>query len=400
MILPEQFMARRRIMSAASPTCHSHPGNRSITEYFRKVKDPRRVHRRMHLLHDIMVIALCAVIAGAQDWQEVALFGRQRRDWLKQFLKLANGIPSHDTFERVFDRIEPRAFQACFRQWVQAIQEALPIKHIAIDGKTLRSSGSAKLGPLHLVSAWATAQRLSLGQAAVDQKSNEITAIPALLDLLDLHGALVTIDAMGCQKAIAQKIIARGGDYLLTVKDNQEHLLADIRQSFADACEKGFAGLEHDTFETRERGHGREEYRCYTVLHHTNGLRGAADWTGLSTIGMCYSERTVNGVTSEEARYFIGSRKASAKVYGKALRNHWGIENSLHWQLDVNFAEDYNRVSKPNAAENLALLRRLTLSLLQAHPDKMSIAKKRFAAALDPAFLEEILRGDGLLEKP
>jgi len=270
---------------------------------------------------------------------------------------------------------------------------------VAIDGKTLRGSGSAKLGPLHLVSAWATAQRLSLGQVAVDAKSNEITAIPALLDLLDLGGAIVTIDAMGCQKAIAQKIIDRGGDYILTVKENQEHLRADIQQAFLQASERDFAGLEHDTYETRERGHGREEYRCYTVLHDTGGIRHADAWAGLTTIGLCYSQRIEQGVCSEELRCFIGSKKASAKVYGKALRNHWGIENALHWQLDVTFGEDHNRVSKRNAAENLALVRRLTLSLLQAHPAKLSIAKKRFAAALDPDFLEEILRGDGILEK-
>jgi predicted transposase YbfD/YdcC len=351
------------------------------------------------LLQDIIVIALCAVIAGAQDWQEIETFGRKRRAWLKRFLKLPHGIPSHDTLERVFDRLQPQAFQACFRDWVQAVQEVLCIKHIAIDGKTLRGSGTAKLGPLHLVSAWATAQRLSLGQVAVDEKSNEITAIPALLDLLDLNGALVTIDAMGCQKAIAQKIIDQGGDYILTVKENQEHLLADIQQSLIDACEKDFAGLEYDTHETRERGHGREEYRSYSVLHHTAGLRNAKNWAGLTTIGLCYSERIIHGVSSEELRYFIGSKKASAKVYGKALRNHWGIENSLHWQLDVTFGEDHSRVSKRSTAENLALLRRLTVSLLQAHPAKLSIAKKRFAAALDPDFLEEILRGDGVLEK-
>jgi predicted transposase YbfD/YdcC len=314
-------------------------------------------------------------------------------------LALPHGIPSHDTFERVFDRLAPRAFQACFRAWVQAVQQTLRIEHVAIDGKTLRGSGSAELGPLHLVSAWATAQRLSLGQVAVDAKSNEITAIPALLELLDLQGALVTIDAMGCQKAIAQKIIDRGGDYILTVKDNQEHLLADIQQVLLGACDLDFAGLEHDTYEARERGHGREEYRCYTVLHHTAGLRNVDEWAGLTTIGVCYSERVIDGVSSDETRYFIGSRKASAKVYGKALRGHWGIENSLHWQLDVTFAEDNNRVTKRNAAENLALLRRLTLSLLQAHPAKLSIAKKRFAAALDPAFLEEILQADGILEK-
>jgi predicted transposase YbfD/YdcC len=386
-------------MATLFPTSHSQPRDLSIPKYFAKLKDPRRKHRRLHLLNDIIVIALCAVIAGAQDWQEIAIFGRKRLTWLKRFLKLPHGIPSHDTFERIFDRLQPGAFQACFQEWVQAIRETLAIKHVAIDGKTLRGSGSSKLGALHLVSAWATNQRLTLGQVAVDAKSNEITAIPLLLDLLDVHGAIVTIDAMGCQKAIAQKIVDRGGDYVLTVKENQEHLLADIQQSFTDACASDFADLEHDMYETQERGHGREEYRCYRVLHHTAGLRRAEEWRGLTTIGMCYSQRTVQGVSSEEIRCFIGSKKASAKVYGKALRNHWGIENSLHWQLDVTFDEDHNRVTKRTAAENLALLRRLSLSLLQAHPEKLSIAKKRFAAALDPDFLEEILRADGILEK-
>jgi predicted transposase YbfD/YdcC len=399
MILREQLDSRRRIMTPSSQPSHDPVNDRSIHKHFAKLKDPRRRHRRLHRLQDIIVIALCAVIAGAQDWQEIVTFGQKRRDWLKRFLALPNGIPSHDTFERVFDRLDPQAFQACFRAWVQAIQEALSIKHIAIDGKTLRGSGSAKLGPLHLVSAWATAQRLSLGQVAVDAKSNEITAIPVLLELLDVQGALVTIDAMGCQKAIAQKIVDRGADYILTVKDNQEHLLEDIQQTLAQAFDANFAGLEHDTYTTQERGHGREEYRSYTVLHNTDGVRHRADWAGLTTIGMCLSERTVQGKTTSEVRYFIGSRRASARTYGKALRHHWRIENSLHWQLDVNFAEDLNRVSKRNAAENLALLRRLTLSLLQAHPAKLSIAKKRFAAALDPGFLEEILRGDGMLEK-
>ena len=387
-------------MASSSRTSQSQSPDLSIPKHFSTLKDPRRRHRRLHLLQDILVIALCAVVAGAQDWQDIETFGRKRHDWLVRFLKLPHGIPSHDTFERVFDRLDPLAFQACFRNWMRAVQQALDIQHVAIDGKTLRSSGTAQLGPLHLVSAWATAQRLSLGQVAVDAKSNEITAIPALLELLDLGGALATIDAMGCQKAIAQKIVDRDGDYILTVKDNQEHLLEDIERSVAQAFDTDFAGLEHDAYETRERGHGREEYRSYIVIHSTAGLRHAADWRKLTTIGMCYSERTVGGVTSEETRYFIGSRKASAKTYGKALRNHWGIENSLHWQLDVTFAEDDNRVGKRNAAENLALLRRLTLSLLQAHPSKLSIAKKRYAAALDQDFLEEILRGDGILGKP
>jgi predicted transposase YbfD/YdcC len=384
-------------MAVSSTKSEDHRVEISIIHYFRKLKDPRRKERCLHELQDIIAIALCATIAGAQDWQEIVTFGEKRIDWLKRFLKLPNGIPSHDTFERVFDLINPQAFQRCFRHWVEAIRAVLPIKHIAIDGKTLRSSGTDKLKTLHLVSAWASTQQLSLGQVAVDDKSNEITAIPELLDLLDIKGAIVTIDAMGCQKAIAQKIAENGGHYLLTVKDNQEHLLTDIQQSISEAAEKKFAGVEHDTYETHEKGHGREERRSYLILRLTDGIRNAEAWTKLTTIGMCYSERTVNGATSEEVRYFIGSKEASARTYAKALRNHWGIENSLHWQLDITFDEDDNRVTKRNGAENLALLRRLTLSLLKAHPDKKSIAKKRFAAALDVEFLEEVLSGDGIL---
>jgi predicted transposase YbfD/YdcC len=363
-------------MAPLAPPSQKERPDLSIPKFFARLKDPRRAHRRLHQLQDIIVVALCAVIAGAQDWQQIVTFGRNRLDWLRGFLELANGIPSHDTFERVFDRLKPQAFQACFQDWVQAISAALRIKHIAIDGKTLRGSGSAKLGPLHLVSAWASAQHLSLGQVAVDAKSNEITAIPALLELLELNGALVTIDAMGCQKAIAQKIVDQGGHYALTVKDNQEHLLEDIQQIFRKAFDSNFAELDHDIYRTHERGHGREEYRCYTVLHTTEGIRHADAWANLTTIGLCYSERTVKGETSTEVRYFIGDKKAGAKYYADGLRHHWAIENNLHWQLDVNFAEDGNRVQKRHAAENLALLRRLTLSLLKAHPSKWSSPRK------------------------
>ena len=386
-------------MATVSPGSPKQDADVSITHHFAKLKDPRRRHRRVHPLQNVIVIALCAVIAGAQDWQEIETFGKRRRDWLRRFLDLSQGVPSHDTYERVFNRIKPQAFQACFRAWVQAITAAIDIKHVAIDGKTLGGSGSAKLGPLHLVSAWATAQHLSLGQVAVDAKSNEITAIPALLEMLDIAGALVTIDAMGCQKAIARQIVDQGGDYVLTVKGNQERLLEDIQRQLQHAFDTDFKNLQHDTYAKRDRGHGREEFRSYVVLYSTEGIRDAHEWANLSTIGMCYSERTVGGKTSTETRYFIASKKASAKCFGKALRNHWSIENRLHWQLDVTFDEDRNRVQRRNAAENLALLRRLTLSLLQAHPEKLSIAKKRFAAALDTDFHEEILRGDGILEK-
>jgi predicted transposase YbfD/YdcC len=363
----------------------------SLQAYLRELKDPRRCPR--HRLLDIVVIAVCAVICGANDWQQIATFGQQRRHWLARFLALPHGIPCHDTFERVFARLKPRALTAALQGWTQALTDGLGVKQIAIDGKSVRGSAAAAkgLGPLHLVSAWATAQHLSLGQVAVDSKSNEITAIPELLDMLDIRGALVTLDAMGCQKAIAQKIKAGGGDYVLTVKDNQEHLRADIQQALIAADEQDFAGLEHDSYETEERGHGRTEYRSYFVLHSTEGIRHPESWCGLTTIGLCYSTRTMNGKTSEETRYFMGSRKASAKVYGQALRNHWGIENNLHWQLDVTFREDDSRIRERYAAENFASLRKLALMLLKRHPNKQSIACKRLHAALDLDFLEEVV---------
>jgi predicted transposase YbfD/YdcC len=370
-----------------------------IKKYFRSLRDPHIRGRKRHLLLDIVVIAICATIAGCNDWQEMETFARARQDWLKKFLRLPGGIPSHDTLERVFDRLDPAQFQACFREWMNALHEALGLSSIAIDGKTLRGSGGDGLKTLHLVSAWATANCLSLGQVAVGEKSNEITAIPKLLELLELKGVFVTIDAMGCQKAIAAKIVERKGNYILTVKENQEHLLADIQSAISKAHESDYADVKHDTYETRERGHGREEYRCYTVLHTTAGIRNAADWANLTTIGFCYSQRTIDGVTSEESRYFIGSKKASAKVYGKALRDHWGIENQLHWQLDVSFDEDKNRVSRRHGAENLALLRRLALSLLKQHPNKRSFKCKRLLAAFDLTFLEEVVCGGSNLDK-
>jgi len=365
----------------------------AIKTHFRKLKDPRRTNRNRHLLLDIITITLCAVICGCNDWQQVETFGKGRIDWLKSFLKLPNGIPSHDTFERVFDRLNPQAFQACFRSWMGALHEALGLSPIAIDGKTLRGSGVGGLQALHVVSAWATVNGLSLGQLAVEEKSNEIPAIPKLLELLDMHGALVTIDAMGCQKEIAAKIIACGGDYVLTVKENQPTLLADIEACFAQAAGANFESMENDTHETSERKHGRETTRHYHILLNPE-FESKSQWEGLQVIGKCYSEGLRDGKPTQEVRYFIGSRKAGAKVYGNALRGHWGIENQLHWQLDVSFGEDKNRVSRRNAADNLSVVRRVALSLLKQHPGKRSIACKRLQAALDPHFLEAVLRGE------
>lgn len=386
----------------------------AIKKHFGKLKDPRINRRLRHRLMDIIVIAICGVISGCDDWQQIEVFGNSRRDWLRRFLQLPNGIPSHDTFERVFDRLDPAAFQCCFRAWMNALCEVLPLKHVAIDGKTLcgsarssRNSGRGPLKALHLVSAFAEANQLMLGQVAVEEKSNEITAIPELLDLLCISGALVTIDAMGCQKEIAAKIVERGGDYVLTVKDNQPTLLADIRDSFIKAHDTDFKGLEYDEVTTHDKGHGRRETRTYTIIKNPQTLTQKELWTNLSVIGTCLSTRIVgdpendpaNVKETTELRYFIGSRDANATTYATALRNHWGIENKLHWQLDVSFGEDSNRVSNRHGAENLALLRRLALGLLKQHPNKKSIACKRLKAALDVEFLEEVLHAGTNLGK-
>jgi predicted transposase YbfD/YdcC len=368
--------------------------NMSIWRCFATLGDPRRSRRaKKHPLLDIVAIALCAVIAGAEDWPQVVAFGVQRRHWLQTFLSLPNGIPSRSTFERVFAALSPYGLQSCLRRWLYACGKHLGLEQIALDGKTLRASGNdgKDLAALHLVSAWATQAHLSLGQVAVDSKSNEITAIPLLLRLLNVKGALVTIDAMGTQKEIAQEIVDAGGDYVLTVKENQPGLYDDILESFNKAQDKDFEGYDWDSYETQERGHGRHEKRSYIVLYNLEGIADRALWKELKVIGMCYSERTVGAKTSDELRLFIGSRRASAEVYGGALRGHWRIENNQHWQLDVTFGEDQSRIQERNAAQNMALLRKWALSLLQQHPDQHSIAVKRFKAALNPDYLQEIL---------
>jgi predicted transposase YbfD/YdcC len=351
------------------------------------------------LLIDVVVIAICAVIADCDDWSDIAQFAQKREAWFRRFLKLPGGLPAHDTLERVFAALDSRAFERCCLAWFRAAADLLGIGHIAIDGKTMRGSANAKLRPLHVVSAWATQANLTLGQVAVDKKSNEITAIPKLLELLDLQGALVTIDAMGCQKEIAKKIVDGGGDYLLAVKGNQEHLLEDIQTTVEKALngelEKGVVA----EYVTHEDGHGRHEERSYLVVHDVEGLRDRDVWPKASTVGLCCCERTIAGKVSAEVHYFIGSRRMGARKHAQALRNHWMIENNLHWQLDVSFSEDHSRIQDRRGAENFGLLRKLALSLLKRNPAKTSIARKRKAAALDTAFLEETLAGAQNVEK-
>jgi predicted transposase YbfD/YdcC len=365
----------------------------SIPYHFATLRDPRRRHLRRHRLLDILTIALCAVIAGANTWPEVVTFGRKRLTWLRRHLPLRRGIPSHDTFERVFAALDPQALQTCLLAWVQSLRASLGGEHIAIDGKTSRHSGNRLRGlaALQLVSAWATEQSLLLGQVAVAEGSNEITAVPRLLELLDLKGALVTLDALHCQRATAAAIIEGGGDYVLTVKGNQKHLQEDIAACFTRAFEQELPGVGFDEYQTTEWGHGRQEVRRYLILTEWEGIRESDSWEQLKVIGLCHRERTVQGETGEEVHYFIGSRVMSAHRYGEVLRDHWQVENGLHWQLDVNFGEDASRIQQRRAATNFGLLRRLALSLLKQHPEKGSIACKRLAAAMDTDFLEEVL---------
>jgi len=365
-----------------------------IKKHFRGLKDPRRRHCRRHLLLDIVVIAICAVTGGAENWEEIAAFGRRHQSWFRRYLSLPNGIPSPDTLTRVFSRLDPRVFQTCLRDWLLAFSNVLQCEHIAIDGKTLCGSGrkTKGLGPLHLVSAWASANHLILGQVAVEGKSNEITAIPQLLALLEVKGAVVTIDAMGCQKEIAAKIRERRCHYVLAVKDNQPNLLQDIQESFVRGHESDFADIRHDSYETKTmNGHGREEKRYCEVIYDLSGIRNKEAWKDLRAIGMCVTERTIHGETTGEVRYFIGSQKKSARYYGMVFRKHWGIENSLHWQMDVSFGEDANRTADRTAAENLTLVRRAAQTLVKRDPQKGGIRCKRRQAGWDLKFLKELL---------
>ncbi len=362
------------------------------------IEDPRCGWKVEHRLIDVLVIAVCAVLGEAESFENIALYGRCKRDWLGTFLELPNGIPSKDTFRRVFARLNPATFQACFRNWMQALAASLGVRQIAIDGKTLRRSHDRGLGKagLHLVSAWATANHLTLGQVAVDDKSNEITAIPQLLELLDLAGAIVTIDAMGCQKEIARRVRDGGGHYVLAVKGNQDRLLEDVQACVAAELEKPDHESRCSFHETIEQGHGRLEARQYVTIDRPSGIRDAGLWQDLRTVSMVVSERQVRGgAATVEFRYYIGSKPGTAKEYARYLRGHWGIENSLHWVLDVTSREDRSRIKKENAPESFGLPRRLALCLLKKETtSKRSIKGKRLRASWDESYLQRVLCGN------
>lgn len=377
----------------------------SILDHFAELDDPRREQGRIHRLDEIVFLATCAVLSGADNWVEIADYGHSKIDWLGTFLTLPGGIPSHDTFRRVFCLLDPLAFQKGFSSWITAllarkgltplVPDPPELKPIAIDGKAQRGSARRTVGrsALHVVSAWAVENHLTLAQVATDAKSNEITAIPELLELLDLKGAVVTIDAMGCQKEIAADIIDRGGQFVLAVKENQPHLYEDIKRKFDEVLDRGEPGVDFTECQTEEIRSGRHETRTCCVITGSHGIRDARLWVGLTAIVMVISHREIDGVASDEIRYFIGSASGAAEDYLRWVRGHWGIENSLHWVLDVCFREDEQRHWAGNSAQNLAWLRKLALSLLKAEKNSKgkSIARRRLLAGWKNDYLLSVL---------
>jgi len=363
-----------------------------IGHHFAAVQDPRDSRFITHLLGDILTIALCATLSGVKSFEDMAAFGRAKETWLRCLgLALPHGIPSHDTFRDLFRHLNPAVFQDCFSSWINAVCDRLGIQQVQIDGKALRGSRGLGGTCLHLVSAWVGAHSLTLGQVAVEDKSNEITAIPKLLRLLELQGALVSIDAMGCQKDIAQAIRDTGADYLLQVKSNQPTLEADIDATIEAAFAADFVGVEHDVWVNELRGHGRQEEQVCLVLYDLEGLTTREDWVDLQAIVRVARTRREGDKETFEVAHYISSRRGSAEELGSATRGHWGIENGLHWVLDVIFREDDCRLQDRTAAENLGLLRRVAASLLRQDQSKGSISGKLRRAAWDDDFRLHLL---------
>lgn len=366
----------------------------SILDHFSPLTDPRIKLKTRHILVEIVAMTLCGIIAGADDWVEIGDFSKEKEEWLKTFLQLPYGTPSHDTFGRVFSLINPEEFGTCFISWLQCLFPMIDSDTIAIDGKTARRSHDRINGkkPIHMVSAWAAKQGLVLGQVKIDEKSNEITAIPELLRTLDLESCVVTIDAMGAQTKITKQIIDQKGDYVISLKGNQGNLNDEVRQLFEDAEKNGYDHLIHDTHTTVDGGHGRVETRRCVVTNDTDWYADKSKWAGLNTFAMIESTRDLGDKIENDTRFFISSLPMDAERLLEVARDHWAVENSLHWCLDIAFREDECRVRKNNAPENLAIIRRFALSLIKNDPTrKTGIKASRKRAGWSLGYLEQLL---------
>jgi predicted transposase YbfD/YdcC len=371
------------------------PPTPSIWDYFSELPDPRRSQGRRHKLRDILAIALCAVLCGADDFTEIEEFGETREAWLRRFLELPHGIPSHDTFGRVFAALDPVEFGRCFMSWVRGVASLSEGAIVSIDGKAVRRSydAASECPAIELVSAWARENRLTLGQVKVSAGSNEITAVPELLRMLSLRGCVVTADALNCQKGIAAEIRRRGADYVLALKGNHGRSHERVEQFFASVREGRTHGFEVGGHRTVEKEHGRIEERRFWQVNAPDDLTASGEWTDLASVGMCEAVREVEGRASLHRRYYLSSLPVEAGKFAEAVRGHWAVENSCHWVLDVVFREDDSRVRVGHAAENFALLRRIVNNLLQHERSvKRGVKSKRLKAALDENYLLKVLR--------
>ncbi len=367
----------------------------TIESFFKNIQDPRH-HNKRHKLIDIILISICAVVSGADTYEQIENFGYKREKWLNKFLELPHGIPSHDTFGRIMEKIIPNEFQSSFMRLIESVSELTKKQVIAIDGKTLRRShdkaGDKKA--IHMISAWASSNQVVLGQLKTEEKSNEITAIPHLLKLIEISGCIITIDAMGAQKKIAKTIVDKGANYILSLKENQKTLFNDVVLFFDGMEDMKKDGYIFDEHTTVNGGHGRVETRRTVVTSNLDWLQDKNKWEGLKSIGMIESTREIGRDRSHERRYYISSLDGDPQTFGSSVRKHWGIENSVHWVLDIAFREDESRVRKGYSPENFAAIRHIALNLLRNNKTfKGSVKSKRLNAAMDIKYLEEVMFG-------